>query len=94
MIRRGFWMTVGAVTGIMAYRRVCAAGRRMSARLSGGGAAGLAGQSIRFVRDVREGMELYTRTHSAAAGSTLRARDLGPGRGHRTDHDPQPKDGR
>jgi hypothetical protein len=34
MIRRGFWLTTGAVTGIIAYRRVSAVGRRISASLT------------------------------------------------------------
>ena len=34
MIRRGFWLTTGAVTGIVAYRRVSAVGRRLSGRLN------------------------------------------------------------
>lgn len=34
MIRRGFWLTTGAVTGIVAYRRVSAVGRRVSATLN------------------------------------------------------------
>ncbi len=34
MIRRGFWLTTGAVTGIVAYRRVSAVGRRFSASLN------------------------------------------------------------
>jgi hypothetical protein len=34
MIRRGFWLTAGAVTGIYGYRRVSAAGRRLSASLN------------------------------------------------------------
>jgi hypothetical protein len=34
MIRRGFWLTAGAVTGILGYRRVSAVGRRVSATLS------------------------------------------------------------
>ena len=34
MIRRGFWLTTGAVTGIVAYRRVSAVGRRVSASLN------------------------------------------------------------
>jgi hypothetical protein len=36
MIRRGFWLTAGAVTGIYGYRRVAAAGRRLSATLAPG----------------------------------------------------------
>jgi hypothetical protein len=34
MIRRGFWLTTGAVTGIVAYRRVSAVGRRVAASLA------------------------------------------------------------
>jgi len=127
MIRRGFWLTAGAVTGIYGYRRASAVGRRLSGGLSGGltrgtpaaqGAPGipaspgarttlgaqarasfrdsrrrstilaavrLATQTVRFSRDVREGMELYMARHSAPAGSTLV-----------TDHhhDAQPEDGR
>jgi hypothetical protein len=42
MIRRGFWLTAGAVTGIWGYRRVAAAGRRLSASLTPGGTLKLA----------------------------------------------------
>jgi hypothetical protein len=108
VIRRGFWLTAGAVTGIMGYRRVSAVGRRVSATLSprttlssgvtvspgvtlspGGRprlnrrrAVGMARETFRFARDVREGMELYMARHSGSAGSTLP-----------TNHDAQPKDG-
>ena len=119
MIRRGFWLTAGAVTGIMGYRRVSAVGRRVSATLSprttlapraalspgaapvtslspGGRprltrrrAVGMARETFRFARDVREGMELYMARHSASAGSTLSTnRDT-----RSTNHDAQPKDG-
>ena len=97
MIRRGFWLTAGAVTGIYGYRRVSALGRRVSARLNSAGPAqeagravstgsprsgasprgvhrgviGLARETYRFTRDVREGMDLYTARHSRSAGSTL-----------------------
>src|SRR5271169_2904818 len=69
MIRRGFWLTAGAVTGIYGYRRVSAVGRRLSASLTPGasvqprvqsartGTMRLAKQTYRFTRDVREGME-------------------------------------
>ena len=121
MIRRGFWLTVGAVAGIMGYRRVSAVGRRLSASLNPGsatgaatgaalaagsgtlarggrltarGAAGLAAESFRFARDVREGMELYTAAHAAPAGSTtLGARNHEPRR-LTTNQDLRPKDGR
>jgi hypothetical protein len=42
MIRRGFWLTAGAVTGIYGYRRASAVGRRLSGRLTRGGPASLA----------------------------------------------------
>ncbi len=38
MIRRGFWLTVGAAAGIAGYRRVSAVGQRVSGRLTRGGA--------------------------------------------------------
>ena len=98
MIRRGFWLAAGAVTGIYGYRRVSALGRRLSASLTPGtrpGASGtsltpraragmlrLARETYRFTRDVREGMELYWLAHAAPAGSALS-----------TDHDTQPEDG-
>ena len=83
MIRRGFWLTIGAAAGIVGYRRVSAAGRRLSGRLTAGGTAGLARETVRFTRDVREGMELYMTRHSQPPGPTLD-----------TDHDPRFKDGR
>ncbi len=66
MIRRGFWLVLGAVGGIMAYRRVASFGRRTSQR-------GWARETIRFSRDVREGMELYTARHPGRLGPTLGA---------------------
>ena len=90
MIRRAFWLGAGAATGIIAYRRVSALSRRVSGKLPRGGAGSLARETrgwaretIRFTRDVREGMELYMARHSVPAGSTLR-----------TDHEIRPKDGR
>jgi hypothetical protein len=41
MIRRGFWLTAGAVTGIYGYRRASAVGRRLSSRLTRGAPATL-----------------------------------------------------
>ena len=63
MIRRGFWLTVGAVGGIMAYRRAAQVAER-----------GWARETIRFTRDVRAGMDLYSDRHQARSASTL-----GPG---------------
>jgi hypothetical protein len=66
MIRRGFWMLVGATGGIMGYRRVSSLGRQLSGTLSptAGGPAhqatlsrktrrGLVRGTIRFTRDAR-----------------------------------------
>ncbi|HLK74549.1 MAG TPA: hypothetical protein VKU77_12970 [Streptosporangiaceae bacterium] len=88
MIRRGFWLAVGAASGIYGYRRVSAVGRRLSASLNPAPPAALgqgprsaqsarraaikaARETYRFTRDVREGMDLYTERHSAAASPTL-----------------------
>jgi hypothetical protein len=95
VIRRGFWLTVGAVAGIAGYRRASAVGRRVSGRLTRGGAPSpeghsldghsldghsLARQAIGFARDVREGMDLYMVRHSPPERPTLGARDLPPAR--------------
>jgi hypothetical protein len=80
MIRRVFWLTVGAAGGIMGYRRVAALGQR----LSGKGAAGRRGltpggtiratRAVRsFSRDVRDGMELYSARRPRGVGPTLPA---------------------
>jgi hypothetical protein len=62
MIRRGFWLTVGAVGGIMAYRRVARVAQK-----------GLARETIRFTRDVRDGMDLYIARHPGGSAPTLGA---------------------
>lgn len=43
MIRRGFWLTAGAVTGIVAYRRASAVGRQIAGRLNLGPSLDTAG---------------------------------------------------
>ena len=83
MIRRGFWLTVGAAAGSGDTPVADDPGRKLSGRLTAAGAAGLARETVRFTRDVREGMELYLAQHSEPPGSTLN-----------TDHDPRFKDGR
>jgi len=105
MIRRGFWLTAGAVTGIYGYRRVSAVSRRLAPGTSRTGQAltarsvqrralRLARETYRFTRDVREGMELYRLAHTAPAGSTLSTdRSAGRHAPPLTDHDPQPEDG-
>jgi hypothetical protein len=73
MIRRGFWLVVGATGGIMGYRRI--------ARIT---KQGWARETIRFSRDVREGMDLYRARHPDRVRPTLRAS---------TDADTNEKDG-
>jgi hypothetical protein len=102
MIRRGFWLAAGAVTGIYGYRRVAAVGRRLSASLSPAGpaheikvarrahrgAVSMARETYRFTRDVREGMDLYMARHSAATGSTLSTDQSVPDK-PKTTHEPE-----
>jgi hypothetical protein len=53
VIRRGFWLAAGAVTGIYGYRRVSAAGRRLSASLNPAGPAAALTQSAQSARSTR-----------------------------------------
>jgi hypothetical protein len=62
MIRRGFWVAVGAAGGIMAYRRAAQVAKR-----------GWARETVRFTRDVRTGMDLYMSRHPGRVGPTLGA---------------------
>ena len=92
MIRRGFWLTAGAVTGIYGYRRVAAAGRRLSASLTPGGTLKLAdtrrpgpgGRQARPPGAVAPGqgdLPVHPgrpRGHGAVYGSASRARRLYP----------------
>jgi hypothetical protein len=80
MIRRVFWVTVGATGGIMGYRRVAALGQRLSGKGAAGQRSLTLGGTIRatrtvrsFSRDVREGMELYSARRPRAVGPTLPA---------------------
>jgi hypothetical protein len=77
MIRRGFWLAVGATGGIMGYRRVTSLGRRLTGTATAGRARAKkrrwARETIRFTRDVREGMDLYMSRHPGRAGPTLGA---------------------
>ncbi len=95
MIRRGFWLLAGAAGGIMGYRRVSSLTRQVSEALGGRGARPAAPrrhwarEAIRFTRDVRAGMDLYSVRHPRQARPTL-----GPGTRagdsdgtDRTDHD-------
>ena len=85
MIRRGFWVVVGAAGGIMGYRRVSALGRQVSETLGtrskspgaerrSAARRHWARESLRFTRDVRSGMDLYSARQQARSAPTL-----GPG---------------
>ena len=68
MIRRLFWLTLGAVLGVAGYRRLTALARAVSPAAR---APGLA----RFAGDVREGMQLYRERLPANAASTLESQE-------------------
>ena len=86
MIRRGFWVLVGAAGGIMGYRRASSLTRQVSETLGArprrpeAVKRHWARETIRFTRDVREGMDLYMSRHPARPRPTLSA-------SNRTDHD-------
>ena len=77
MIRRGFWVVAGAAGGIMGYRRASALSRQVSQALGarpkkpGAAKRHWARETIRFTRDVREGMDLYSVRQAAKRGPTL-----------------------
>jgi hypothetical protein len=80
MIRRLFWLSLGAALGVACYRRAASLARALS---PGRGAGGLAG----FAADVREGMALYMERHSGDTPSTLEGHPRnGPARGRRALH--------
>lgn len=84
MIRRGFWLVVGVVGGIIGYRRVVALLPRRgdppgSSRARGDSRPPVPPRrrwiraTVRFTRDVREGMDLYMARHPRQVGPTLDA---------------------
>jgi hypothetical protein len=82
VIRRGFWLIVGATGGIMGYRRLTSLSRQLSASLGtrqkppgtvNAVKRHWARETIRFTRDVREGMDLYLTRHPDSARPTLGA---------------------
>ena len=79
MIRRGFWLALGAAGGIMGYRRVSSLTRRaaeaLGARPKRPGAVRRhwARETIRFTRDVREGMDRYYVRQAPAKAPSLGA---------------------
>jgi len=66
MIRRGFWLTAGAVTGIYGYRRVSALGRRLSASLNPAGS----GPNRTPEASVTQAARLAHRGHRGAMNAT------------------------
>ncbi len=101
MIRRGFWLTTGAVTGIVAYRRVSMVGRRLSGHLNLDTSAktGTASPvlSVRRTRRgaIRAARETYRFTRDVREGMALYlAQPTRPGGPTlSTNHDAQPEDG-
>jgi len=88
MIRRLFWLVLGAVLGVTGYRRATALARSLRPVR---GAASLA----HFAGDVREGMALYMERQAAAAPSTLEThRRRGLDQGRPAPHPDELKDGR
>lgn len=91
MIRRAFWLVLGAALGVAGYRRLAALTRSVPPVLR-------VRELTRFAADVREGMALYSARHSAPPGPA-HASDGGrghprgplPGTDHRTNDE---KDGR
>ncbi|MGP7998789.1 MAG: hypothetical protein ACLPKI_15945 [Streptosporangiaceae bacterium] len=75
MIRRLFWLTLGAVLGITAYRRATALARAI---LPGPRAR----EITSFAGDVREGMQIYRQRQLQASPPAL----PGPGLEGRPDH--------
>jgi hypothetical protein len=79
VIRRLFWLVLGAVLGVAGYRRLTALARSVSP-------AGRAQALGRFATDVREGMQIYAERQTGDGPSTLEGqqghRELpGPGAG-------------
>jgi hypothetical protein len=77
MIRRGFWLLAGAAGGIIGYRRVSSLSRGVSETLGarpkkpGAVKRHWAREAIRFTRDVREGIDLYSVRHPRGERSSL-----------------------
>lgn len=89
MIRRLFWLTLGAALGVTGYRRVTALARSIWPA-SRAGPAARAGDAAAFAADVREGMALYKQRHHRPEGPTLESHRQRGSQQSRTDD----KDGR
>jgi hypothetical protein len=71
VIRRLFWLTLGAVLGVTGYRRAT----RLVRSIAPGPRAR---ELTRFVGDVREGMGLYMERHPGPAPPTLGSQQVRP----------------
>jgi hypothetical protein len=78
VIRRLFWLTLGAVLGITAYRRATAVARAIMP-------APQAREIARFAGDVREGMQMYRQRQLQASRPALEGRP-----GHPEPDHPEP----
>jgi len=93
MIRRLFWVIVGALLGVTGYRRL----RRLARAVTLGGLrdtapgkapgrdvmpGGWARSAALFARDVHDGMELYADRHPRLAGRTLEGQQARARRPH------------
>ena len=98
MIRRTFWLVLGAVLGVAGYRKATAIARSLRPAPRANAIAG-------FAADVREGMAVYMERQAQPPASTLeghRRRGLpaggpatgGPRPGPGTHHHDELKDGR
>jgi hypothetical protein len=75
VIRRLFWLTVGAVLGISAYRRATAVARAIMP-------GPRAREITSFAGDVREGMQIYRQRQLQASRPALEGRPDHPEPGH------------
>jgi hypothetical protein len=76
MIRRLFWLLLGAALGVPGYRKAAALARSLRPAPRPGALAG-------FAADVRQGMALYLERQAGPAANTLEVhqrRGLPPGR--------------
>jgi hypothetical protein len=93
MMRRLFWVIVGALLGVTGYRRL----RRLARAVTLGGRrdtvpgkawgrdampGGWARSAALFARDVRDGMEQYADRHPRLAGRTLEGQQARARRRH------------
>jgi hypothetical protein len=72
VIRRGFWLAAGAVTGIYGYRRVSAVGRRLSASLNPAEPAAALPQGARSAQSIRSA-QIVRSAQSVRSGQSVRS---------------------